>query len=1238
MLSLGVSHDAHWASVTPGTEAIKNGEPRRGDRPPECQPRYNPCNNVSTHDSDTVGLDSTTDSVDVMPTAVVGDVLSHRYRLDEEIGRGGMGIVFRGWDTDLERQVAVKVLGLEHQVGDAKARLFREARAAAALSHPHVVAVYDVGEHKHMPYLVMELVEGPSLKERTPETLEETIEIATHLCEALHHAHEHGLVHRDLKPANVLIADSDGEPLVKLVDLGLAVRERGVRITREGGITGTVNYMAPEQALGKELDGRTDLYALGVMLYELTTGRLPFDGDNPLAVLSQHLHAPVVPPRTYRADLPEYLENAILRLLAKNPDDRFATAAEVKAVLTQSPEAAAVPAPAGVSAARGGLVRGRMVGRDTEIDALRRSWSETALGRGGMVLVSGEPGSGKTRLARELVDYACITGGTMLSGGCYELEAATPYLPFVEALRSWVHQSSDDQLREAVGDSGAEIARLAPELASRIGPFPEGPELSAAEQRLRLYDGVARCLFRLGEPSGVLLFIDDLQWADQASLSLLHYLVRLAPRERLLILGCYRDTELDRNHPLSEALDTWNRERAAVRVHLGRLDLDSTSALLTVLLGDECISEAFCAHIHRETEGNPFFIEEVVKTLVNEEQIVCEYGEWRRRDKDAGLALPQGIKAAIGRRLDHVSEPTTEILRTAAILGKSFEFSELAAVAEQTEDELLDALDEAVSAQLLETRSGESVIFTHDKIREVLYHELNPIRRRRLHTRVANGLEALRERGGRVAVADLAHHFMEGGCLDKGFDYAMRAAADAATLYAYSDSLRLYERARDCAETMGRTDDLPAIDTAMGDVFGLKGEPLNAAAAYERALTAIDDPAEATPIKCKIGEAYVLIGDARALTYLEEAKTTLDPEIQPAEVARATMIEARFHHYHGQSGKAAELLLQASETAERSGDIMLRAWIYGYLSGAYQHLADFEESNRWSRKNIELGEEQDNPAIESFGYEFLQENAFMQGKWRLSLEYAARHRELGERSQSSDRLAWNYLPLANANYGLGHLAEAEAACDGGLELAERLGDERLAAFLAGWKPLMVAEQGRIDEAIPFADAAIERADTLGLKQGQLECRRARALIARLQGDHEAILEYDAQAAQLLEGTDESTFPNWWRPLASESLIALGRLDEAEQRLETTLEVTRKADMPHWEAMALKTRARLHAVRGDDEAARRDLDSAIEIFEKLESRLELARALVLRGEEDDLTRARDLFESCGAPTDLSRQSP
>jgi ATP/maltotriose-dependent transcriptional regulator MalT len=274
------------------------------------------------------------------------------------------------------------------------------------------------------------------------------------------------------------------------------------------------------------------------------------------------------------------------------------------------------------------------------------------------------------------------------------------------------------------------------------------------------------------------------------------------------------------------------------------------------------------------------------------------------------------------------------------------------------------------------------------------------------------------------------------------------------------------------------------------------------------------------------------------------------------------MIEARFHHYHGQSGKAAELLLQATEPAERTGDIILLAWVYGYLAGAYQHLIDFEESNRWTRKNVDLGEAHDSPHIGSMGYEYLQENAFMRGYWRRSLEYAAHHRELGEKAHSSDRLAWNYVPVAYANYGLGNLAVAETACDDGLEFADRLGDERLAAYFAAWKALTAAERGRIDEAIPLADTAIERADILGFTTGQLDSRRVRACIALLQGDHDAVLEYTGQMEELLEGSDEAIHPVWAAPTRCHALIATGRLDEAEQLLETTLESARTSDMLH----------------------------------------------------------------------------
>ena len=247
-----------------------------------------------------------------------------------------MGVVYRATDLELRREVAVKVLPGSATTPEARERLLREARAAAALNHPHIVAVYDVGETQGTPFLVMELVHGPSLARTRPVEIGRVVEIACQICAALEHAHANSIVHRDLKPDNVLLSAPGEFGNVKLADLGLALPGYGERISRTGVIMGTASYMAPEQALGGRVDGRTDLYALGVLLYEFTTGRLPFSGDNSLAIVSQHVHAPVVPPCVLRPDLPRALEAVILRLLAKDPAARFADAAQTAKALRQS--------------------------------------------------------------------------------------------------------------------------------------------------------------------------------------------------------------------------------------------------------------------------------------------------------------------------------------------------------------------------------------------------------------------------------------------------------------------------------------------------------------------------------------------------------------------------------------------------------------------------------------------------------------------------------------------------------------------------------------------------------------------------------------------------------------------------------------------------------------------------------------------------------------------------------------
>ena len=294
-------------------------------------------------------------------------------------------------------------------------------------------------------------------------------------------------MHRDLKPDNVLLSEPYDAPRIKLADLGLALPGYGTRISRAGLIVGTASYMAPEQALGQQVDGRTDLYALGVLLYELTTGRLPFADDDPLAVVSQHVHAPVVPPRVLRPDLPRKLESLILKLLEKNPADRFATARETAAALAVSLTSTELTDEGDATATVAildALSRGHLVGRAAELAEARELWRHAREGHGHAVLCSGEPGAGKTRLAREVIIRAAVDGAVVLIGGCYEYEATTPYLPFVEAFRRWVREQRDNSALSAVlGDLAPQIAKLAPELEADWDPSVR-PELPPHEERL----------------------------------------------------------------------------------------------------------------------------------------------------------------------------------------------------------------------------------------------------------------------------------------------------------------------------------------------------------------------------------------------------------------------------------------------------------------------------------------------------------------------------------------------------------------------------------------------------------------------------------------------------------------------------------------------------------------------------------------------------------------------------------
>jgi len=1109
-----------------------------------------------------------------------GVVLRQRYRLDSEIGRGGMGIVYRATDLDLMREVAVKVLPDTTSSSDARQRLIREARAAAALNHPHIISVHDVGEAEGMPFFVMELVHGPSLAQSRPTEFSRIVEIATQICTALEHAHTNSIVHRDLKPENILLSTATSSGSVKLADLGLALPSYAARISRVGLIVGTAAYMAPEQALGQTVDGRADLYALGVLLYELTTGRVPFKGDDPLAVVSQHVHASVVPPRVLRPDMPRSLEAVILRLLAKDPAQRFATAAETQAALGLSllkPDTVSADEGADAVAILDALSRGRLVGRAFELAEVRELWQRAREGRGHAVLLSGEPGAGKTRLAREITVQAALDGAVVLTGGCYEYEATTPYLPFVEAFRRWVREEKDDAVLSAVlGDSAKQLAKLAPEIETRLRPCDDCAQLPPHEERLLFFDAVAGVFARLAQKNGLLFYADDLHWADRGTLWLLGHLLRQLREERVLIVGAYRETELDRAHPLAKSLVDWNRERLVTRIVLRRFDQTETSQQLGALLG-ESVSGDFANAVHRETEGNPFFIEEVLKALIEKGSVRRESGRWKRCDVDE-LVIPQSVKEAIGSRLDRVSQDCNEVLRAAAVLGKTFTFEELLATAgDQKEDALLDALDEGVGAQLISANQNDAFTFTHDKIREVLYEELNPIRRRRLHRHAAEALE-LGSATSHCAVEKLAHHYILAGDYEKGLKYAKQAAAEAERVFAFEDAIAGYGRARDCAHALGLADEEIEQEEAIGKLYVLHGEMIPAGEHFERALELTSDPLIRARLHSEVANSLVATGDARGLEHVRHALSVLDPDLNPLETAHALGIEGRFHHLAGQHEKAAELLKRATDlvapaasakTVTSFGASAIPT-IYAWLAGAYQHLGLFNDADVWAQQALDFGTSHDILFAQALGIEFLGEHAINRGEHEAALEYATREREIAAKLHSRERRAWTYLVTALSYLYSGDSKRAEEELAEGIALSQSIGELRLAMLLKGHLATLLtdratssqtdqlygnlrgptanvdaAERERLlDEALKMALENFASVEALGLLYSRVEGRRTLGHVRFRRGELDEAERICAEAMALLADTESKVGRLWLGPLYIESLLAVSSAADA----------------------------------------------------------------------------------------------
>ena len=965
---------------------------------------------------------------------------SGRYVTLKKLGEGGKGIVYKARDTALNRVVAIKMLKSAVLTEETYSRFMREAQAVAKLNHPNIVSIHDIGKEDEKQFFVLEFVDGMSLRELMgtyPEgkcDIKTVLRIGIDVCGALQYAHSQGVLHRDIKPENILVTQ---EGTAKLMDFGLAKMLGQPSITQEGMIVGTVAYVAPEIALGKGADARSDLYSLGAVLYEAVTGRPPFIGEDSVKIIFSHIHDYPISPDKLNSKVPQALAECIMKLLEKEPARRYQNAADLLNVLREiaegflreayvpSHKASVIVPPQRPSAMR----ETQLIDRVEEMNLLREAVDRAVRREGGLVLIYGEAGIGKTRLTRELGAYARLRGMQVLYGRCpalFRMDGVPPYVLWNEVIKDYLQVCTPEQLYRVIGFYPSEVCKLVPEIKQKLGMIPQSLPISPEQERDRLFEAVSQFMINLSKETPLLIILDDLQWTDQSSLLLLHYLARGVYREPLLLLGAYRDTDIDERHPLSPVLAELNRERLLQSAQLKRMSFNDVQEMIKQILEQDDVPREFCELVYEKTKGNPFFVEEVIKSLKEEEVIFREENRWKIKEVSK-IEFPKTVKSVIKARISRLDEDCQNILTLASFVGNDFTFEALCGVTGIEENKLLELVEKILKTELIKEKiiRGEDVYCFADVIvRDVVHEEVSHLRHKRLHSVVGCALEKVYAKKIDEHLGELAYHFLEGDDKDKALGYFLKAGEKAQKVYAHDEAFSYFHHALELLEEKeGNLEAKANITESLGDIKAWIG--LDVCMEYwNRSLALWSQLGDVKSVsRLHVKTARVLwdkIGDKEKAS--EHHRAALDIlEKEPESVELANLYEDISHMLWraGESAKASSYAQKALELAEKLASPEILAECYNNMGILSLHSGEVEKHIKYSEQGLKIAVENNctKAALRlynnlSIGYEGI-------GDFQKAFETRQKGFELAKKAGEISHMAWIGVMLAWTYWNMG---------------------------------------------------------------------------------------------------------------------------------------------------------------------------------------------------------------------------
>lgn len=1208
----------------------------------------------------TLGWISVGHPVSAMPSRPLPSALGARFAvrrtLKEQAGVRTLLVV----DRRSGAQLVAKVAGRDDVPIGAWLRLQHEAQVLRGLGSPWVAPLVEAGTADDLLYLLTTFVPGVSLAQRLyggPLAVPDALRVGWCLLSGLEAAHQSGVIHRDVKPSNIVVDEGDPLRQAVLVDFGLARSERLDPSVRELPV-GTVRYMAPEQAglLNVEVvDERADLYAAGAVLYECLTGRPPFPGDVIREVLRQHV---TQPPPTFAAvgvQAPRAVEDAVRRLLAKDPADRYQSAAAAAADVAEimAAVAAGIREPAvvvGLHDRRRTLAPPAFVGRQAELDALARALQAARQGAGDLVLVEAASGGGKTRLLDEAAMRAAQEGAAVFRG---QGVAGTAQRP-LEVLRGVA-----EHLVGAVRDAPGEIRRLdtalgersdavcaaLPELAGVLRPAngTSGPEAFGETRTVEAVEQLLSVIGTADRPA--LVVLDDAQWADDVTLKVVsRWHQRARGRVHVALVVAFRSEEVGPAHPLRLLPDPPS-------LRLEPLQPDELRRMAESMAGP--LPTPAARAVVELSGGSPFMASAVLRGLVESGGLVSHDDGWRV-DPDAMETVTASRHAAtvLAGRLALLPAPARALLAVGALLGKEFDLALASAMLNGGHAETAAALEEARRRHLVWVRDSTAV-FVHDKIREAVLQQVDAATAASLHRMAATWLEE----HDRDRIFALAHHWEAAGASARALPYAL-AAADTArrqhALAAADEQFAIAERGAGEADPATRR----RVAEGRGQVLMLRGRYTEAAERLEAALALADTAVDRARIQGHLGELRFKQGDVQAARgAVEAALRRLGHKVPRTAVgyAAGVALEAVVQILH----TALPRLLVGRRRLDQAGDELVAIRLYSRLAHIYWFVAGRVPTLWTHLRGLNLAERYPPTAELAQAYSEHAPVMTMLAWFRRGVAYA--ERSLAIRTASGD--LWGRGQslhfLGVCLYGASRFAECVERCREAVRLLELTGD-RWEVNTARWHIAFARyRQGDLRGAAAearrvYADGAAigdSQARGIGLAAwakasgGQVPRDVLEAELARPADDvHTRAELLQAQAVVLLSedrpAAAAAVLENAWNLVRDAGLrqeyvvavlpwLATARRMEAQAvppwapdrrrgavrrarrtaRRATRLARAYRNNLPH----ALRERGLVAALAGHGRRARRWLDRSLAVAEELGMAAEHARSLQARGE-------------------------